>query len=191
MSLIYIIEDEPIMADCIAAAIAGVATEPNDIAVFNDAVSAMEAVNERLPDVILLDIMLTGPNGFTFLNEMISYPDTAKVPVVLISSLDLSKRNLEHYGVTQVLDKAKMTPDDIYAAIQAALSGASQSIVDTAIAASNPELTPTVPLLPEPAASESSDAPMTISTTQPVTPPINLDDFKQRLADSASQNPDA
>ena len=122
MSLIYIIEDEPIMADCIALSVKSTATEPVEIAVFNDGVSAMEATSEHLPDVILLDVMLSGPDGFTFLNEMISYPDTAKIPVILISSLDLSGRNLEHYGVRQVLDKAKMTPEDIHAAIEATLT---------------------------------------------------------------------
>lgn len=121
MSLIYIIEDEPIMADCLAAAIAGVAEEPFEYGIFNDAVTAMAAVNERLPDVILLDVMLSGPDGFTFLNEMISYHDTANIPVILISTLDLTHRNLSHYGVVKVLDKSKMTPEDIYAAIQEAL----------------------------------------------------------------------
>ena len=165
MSLIYIIEDEPIMADCIASAIMGIAEGSNDIAVFNDGVSAMEAVNERLPDVILLDIMLTGPNGFAFLNEMISYPDTAKIPVILISSLDLSKRDLSHYGVVQTLDKAKMTPEDIYAAIKSALQNDTTTKNTTSVAE---------PIIPE------SVPPVVI----PENPVVSLDDFKQKLADS-------
>ncbi len=186
MSLIYIIEDEPIMADCIAAAVAGVAQEPNEIAVFNDGVSAMEAVNNRLPDVILLDVMLTGPDGFAFLNEMISYPDTAKVPVILISSLDLSHRNLEHYGVVRVLDKAKMTPDDIYTAIQDALAGVARAAAEAAIAASTPAPV-SEPVAPTP----SLPAQPTIQENQTPATPLSLDDFKQRLANSAGQEPHA
>ncbi len=124
MTKIYIIEDEPIMADVIGLAAQttqiptlGGKTEQPVIEVFNDAVSAMNAVREELPDLILLDVLLSGPDGFTFLNEMISYTDTAKIPVILISTLDLSHRNLEHYGVRQTLDKATMTPEDINEAI--------------------------------------------------------------------------
>lgn len=186
MSLIYIIEDEPIMADCIASAIMGVAEEPVEIAVFNDGVNAMAAVNKKLPDVILLDVMLTGPDGFAFLNEMISYPDTAKIPVVLISSLDLSKRNLAHYGVKQTLDKAKMTPEDIYAAIKSALSAPAEAAIAAALAETEPQPTaPAVPELPAPAAPAPTPAP----APQPSNAPINLNDFKERLA--ASQDPHA
>lgn len=183
MSLIYIIEDEPIMADCIASAIRGVAEEPVDLAVFNEGVSAMAAVNEQLPDVILLDVMLTGPDGFALLNELISYPDTAKIPVILISSLDLSKRNLEHYGVKQVLDKAKMTPEDIYAAIKNALRAPAEAAIATALAEVAPSTSAESPA--NPIATSAAPA------TSPATPPLNLNDFKERLAASADQEPHA
>lgn len=183
MSLIYIIEDEPIMADCIASAIMGVAEDPVEIAVFNDGVSAMEAVNEKLPDVILLDVMLTGPDGFAFLNEMISYPDTAKIPVVLISSLDLSKRNLSHYGVKQILDKAKMTPEDIYAAIKAALSAPVEEAATTTVAEAESQAQPVSISTQEVSA---PSIPASMPTPQSNNTPINLNDFKERLA--ASQN---
>ena len=120
MTLLYIIEDDPMMADCMALAVHSTVKEPTRIEIFHDAVTAMQAVNEELPDIILLDVLLSGPDGFTFLNEMISYHDTARVPIILVSSLDLSHRDLSHYGVVQILDKATMTPEDIAAAIELA-----------------------------------------------------------------------
>lgn len=125
MSLVYVIEDDQIMADCVALSVNG-ATEtlPDgtesaapEVLVFNDAVSALNSIDDNLPDVILLDIMLSGPDGFTFLNELISYHDTARIPVALITSLALSERNLEHYGVFRILNKSTMTPADIQAAV--------------------------------------------------------------------------
>lgn len=124
MSLVYVIEDDPTMADVVALAarstvlfdINGQETHP-DVQVFNDAVEPISEMNSELPDVILLDVLLSGPDGFTFLNELISYHDTAKIPVVLITSLDLSDRNLEHYGVFRTLDKGTMTPEDIRDAV--------------------------------------------------------------------------
>lgn len=124
MSLVYVIEDDPTMADVIALAarstvlfdINGQETHP-EVQVFNDAVEPISEMNSELPDVILLDVLLSGPDGFTFLNELISYHDTAKISVVLITSLDLSDRNLEHYGVFRTLDKGTMTPEDIRDAV--------------------------------------------------------------------------
>lgn len=128
MSLVYVIEDDPTMADVIAlAARSTVVFDANgqeahpDVQVFNDAVEPISEMNTELPDVILLDVLLSGPDGFTFLNELISYHDTAKIPVVLITSLDMTDRNLEHYGVFRTLNKGTMTPEEIRDAVLAGL----------------------------------------------------------------------
>ncbi len=120
MSLVFVIEDEPIMAEVIAMAVEGIGIDsPDDgdpnlsVRIFNDAVSAMDGVSEEVPDLILLDVFLTGPDGFAFLNEMLSYDDTMHVPVILISTLDLADRDLSHYGVVGILDKTAMKPEDI------------------------------------------------------------------------------
>ena len=73
----------------------------------------MNNLDDALPDLIFLDILLSGPDGFTFLNELISYHDTAKIPVVIISSLDLKDRDLSVYGVVGVLNKDTMRPEEI------------------------------------------------------------------------------
>lgn len=138
MSLIYVIEDEPIMAECIglAAESTVVDYEGNtpirpEVLIFNDAVSAVESLNEEMPDLILLDVMLSGPDGFAFLNELISYQDTARIPVALITSLDLSQQDLTHYGVFKIINKSTMTPEDIQAAILEGLSNYPQPEVNS------------------------------------------------------------
>ena len=117
---IFIIEDDPLMAECVARA----ATHPlphSHVKTFSDAISATAAFARTLPSLIILDILLSGPDGFTFLNEIISYPDTAKIPVIVISSLNLSQTDLAHYGVRAVLNKDTMTPADIQQAVIGAL----------------------------------------------------------------------
>lgn len=113
--MIFIIEDDPFMAECIARA---VKKSGQDSAVFADAISAMTALSDTeasgaLPDLIFLDVLLTGPDGFTFLNELVSYDNTAKIPVVLVTSLDLKGQDLSAYGVRRVLSKDTFTPEDI------------------------------------------------------------------------------
>lgn len=107
--MIYVIDDDIIMAECIARA-----CRIKDVRIFGNAIEAMTATNEgELPELIFLDVLLDGPDGFTFLNELVSYTDTAKIPVVIVTSLELMDRDLSEYGVVGVLDKAKMTPQEI------------------------------------------------------------------------------
>ena len=80
---------------------------------FSDAISAVSALEKEIPDLIFLDFLLDGPDGFTYLNEIASYSDTNSVPVVLISSLYHRLPKMSSYGVIAYLDKSTFTPDDI------------------------------------------------------------------------------
>ena len=107
--MIYVIDDDEIMAECIARACHGFKTR-----IFGDAIDAMNGISGgEMPDLIFLDVLLTGPDGFTFLNELVSYTDTAKIPIVIVSSLDFKEKDLSSYGVVGVLDKDKMLPEEI------------------------------------------------------------------------------
>ena len=109
--MIFVIDDDLIMAECIARA-----CKNFDVKIFGDAINAMNAISDgEIPDLIFLDILLTGPDGFTFLNELISYDDTARIPVVVVSSLDFEKKDLKVYGIVGTLAKDKMLPQEILA----------------------------------------------------------------------------
>ena len=107
--MIYIIDDDEIMADCIKNACGDKKSR-----IFANAVEAMSAISDgEVPNLIFLDVLLDGPDGFTFLNELMSYQDTEKIPVVIISSLDFKNQDLKGYGVVGVLNKDSMRPEDI------------------------------------------------------------------------------
>lgn len=110
--MIFVIDDDAVMAECIKRACG----EGADVLCFGNAIEAMAVMDEsaeELPELIFLDILLDGPDGFTFLNELASYTDTAKIPVVIVTSLDLRERDLASYGVVGVLEKDKMVPQEI------------------------------------------------------------------------------
>ncbi len=106
--MIFIVEDDLVMAECIAKA-----CQPHSVKIFPDAIAAVSALSKPLPKLIFLDILLTGPDGFTLLHELASYQDSAQIPVVIVSSLDLKNHDLSAYGVVGILDKCQMTPSDI------------------------------------------------------------------------------
>lgn len=79
----------------------------------NNAIEAIDIVSKEVPELVFLEPMLTGPDGFTFLNEMASYVDTMNVPIILVSEKNFSKFDLSEYNVVGELDKNKMKPKDI------------------------------------------------------------------------------
>ena len=107
--VVYIIEDNEIMADLVAGYIEDFSTPK----IFHDAYAAIAEIENDKPKLIFLDVLLTGPDGFTFLNEIVSYEDTSKIPVAIITSLDLDVEKLENYGVVKVFNKATMKPAEI------------------------------------------------------------------------------
>ncbi len=107
--MIYIIDGDEIMRRCVSRACG-----KHEVREFRDALAAMEAITDgELPDLIIMDVMLMGPDGFTFLNELISYDDTARIPVVIVSAVNFGGRDLSVYGVVEVLNKETFTPSDI------------------------------------------------------------------------------
>lgn len=105
--MIFVIDDDKIMAECVARACGA------ECQIFANALDAVAALSDQIPDLIFLDILLDGPDGFTFLNELASYSDTAKIPTVIVTSLNVDNINLKDYGVVGVLSKDTMSPKEI------------------------------------------------------------------------------
>lgn len=89
----------------------------------HNALAAMDAIELRVPDILVLDLLLVGPNAFTLLHELQSHVDLASIPVIICtnSADQLIDEDLKMYGVVQVLDKALIKPDDLVAAVRRAL----------------------------------------------------------------------
>lgn len=108
--MIFVIDDDEIMRECIKMACG----EDEEVREFGDAYKVMEEISKgNVPDLMFLDILLDGVDGFTLLHEMVSYADTAKVPVVVVTSLDMGGKDLSMYGVVGVLEKDVMRPEDV------------------------------------------------------------------------------
>lgn len=69
---VLIVEDEAAMADLVRGYLAA---EGMDVAVTGDGPSGIEAVRERRPDVVILDVMLPGLDGFEVLRRIRTFSD--------------------------------------------------------------------------------------------------------------------
>ena len=118
---IFIIEDDPDFAEIYQKHLKRNFPEI-PVRIFYNAIEANAAFSElseeELPSLIILDVLLTGPDGFTLLNELLSYPETSQIPVLLISSLNLSQISLRAYNVRAILNKETFTPEDFLNKVQ-------------------------------------------------------------------------
>ena len=110
---IILIEDDQWLADSYQAMLIAKGYEVTQLSTASE---AMVAIDKKLPALIIADIMLGDQNSFSLFHELQSYPDTARVPVIVCTSLSLHKlstSDLRSYGVVKVLDKATLTPDQL------------------------------------------------------------------------------
>jgi len=119
-SSVLLVEDDPwlaeLEADVLTKAGYAVTHAPH-------APSAIAKIDEKQPDIIILDVLLTGSTAFALLHELQSYGDTKTVPVILCTNMaeSLDIKDLKTYGVQKIIDKSTMYPDDLVAAVRGVL----------------------------------------------------------------------
>jgi two-component system phosphate regulon response regulator PhoB len=56
------------------------------VAEARDGIEALDEVDRRAPDVIVLDLNLPGMDGYTVLGKLRSRPATRKVPIIVLTA---------------------------------------------------------------------------------------------------------
>lgn len=119
MRRVLVIEDDAWQAEMTARQLA---RHDFQVEIAHDALAAFAMIDAHPPDAIILDMMLPGPNGMTFLHELRSHADIADIPVVVCSTQKLELKILQPYGVAAVIDKTTMEPDDVVVAVRKVLT---------------------------------------------------------------------
>ncbi|CAA7620903.1 conserved hypothetical protein [Candidatus Terasakiella magnetica] len=91
---ILVIDDDPLNIQILHDILGG----EHEIVVASDGAKALELARRASPDLILLDIMMPGMNGYEVCSHLKAYPATADIPVIFITSLgdiDAEIRGLE------------------------------------------------------------------------------------------------
>lgn len=117
---ILLVEDDGWLAELETAVLQHAGYEVTHV---THAEAAIEKVDDAKPDVLVIDMLLTGTTALALLHELQSYPDTKDLPVILCTNLadGLSLDDMKAYGIRHIIDKTTMHPEDLVAAVRKVL----------------------------------------------------------------------
>lgn len=89
---ILLVEDDPLTARLIAHYL----QDPRiELTSFSEAEAALDHLKDNLPDLILLDLILPGIDGFQFMRKIKSDETTKRIPLIIMSSISGEKEILQ------------------------------------------------------------------------------------------------
>lgn len=117
---IIIVEDENFMASLMTSVLekAGFSVE-----LATDGEEGLQKIEKTLPDLILLDLVLPGINGFELLEKLKKEKRTEKIPVIIVSNLgtpDEIQKGLKA-GANAFLTKTHILPKDLVGKVKEVL----------------------------------------------------------------------
>ncbi|ATI42447.1 two-component system response regulator [Pacificitalea manganoxidans] len=101
---VLLVEDEPNIIEAIRFILS---RDGWRVETHADGSTALEAVARRLPDVVILDVMLPNRSGFDILRDLRAAPDTENLPVLMLTAKGQGKdRELaERLGANRFMTK--------------------------------------------------------------------------------------
>ncbi|OGZ17624.1 MAG: hypothetical protein A2Z78_00520 [Candidatus Nealsonbacteria bacterium RBG_13_36_15] len=117
---ILIVEDDKFLRELIVQKLI---KENYEVSEAIDGEQGIKKIKEEKPDLILLDLILPGIDGFEVLSRMKEDPELSSIPVIILSNLG-QKEDVERglkLGAIDYLIKAHFTPGEIIEKIKKAL----------------------------------------------------------------------
>ncbi len=106
-SKVLIVDDEPTALATLEAILTG---DGYQLEYANSGSAALEKAEQLLPDLILLDVMMPGMNGFEVCRRLRATPKLAEVPIIILTALDDRASRLQ--GIEAGADDFLIKPVD-------------------------------------------------------------------------------
>jgi len=106
---LLVVDDDPDVIDMVRQILAGTSFDVESAA---DGLAALEAIDHAMPDAVLLDLMMPRLDGFSVIEELRRRPSGRQIPIVVLTSRDLSQHEsaLLRERVSSVLRKQDLEP---------------------------------------------------------------------------------
>jgi CheY-like chemotaxis protein len=121
---ILLVEDDAILVEMYQAKFE---LEGHEVHVATNGEECLDVLEEYVPELILLDILMPKLNGFHVLKEITKKPNLRQIPVILLTNLgeaevDMNQELATALGVNDYLIKSHHTPDEVVDKVMKTLS---------------------------------------------------------------------
>ncbi len=116
---VLVAEDEPNIAESLAFLLGRAGY---DVEVIGDGDAVLGAIAARQPDVLVLDVMLPGTDGYTILRALRAGPSTAELPVLILTAKGQQedRQTAEAAGASRFMTKPFANADIVAAVMDLA-----------------------------------------------------------------------
>jgi PAS domain S-box-containing protein len=119
---VLVVDDDPKAVELIAVRILGLA---GTVLRAYGGREAIAAARQKLPDLIVLDLMMPDVNGFDVVEALNDHPDTARIPILVVTSKEIMADDRAKLNgcVTAIMDKGELDRDRFRTEVRRAMSG--------------------------------------------------------------------
>lgn len=107
---LLIVDDDPQVADLVSQILEN---EDVEIEVAMDGQEALDSITRRRPDVIFLDLLMPGVDGFSVIEQLQTDPEHRDIPIIVLTAKELTKEEetFLQQSVLKVIEKRGLEPD--------------------------------------------------------------------------------
>ena len=109
---VLVVDDEENVRRLVQETLKGQVTELREAA---DGEEALAEIARQKPDVVVLDLIMPGVDGFAVLERLQGHPETRTIPVIVLTARRLSagERHILLERTVSLLDKSAYSPDEL------------------------------------------------------------------------------
>lgn len=124
---VLVVDDDE---DALALVLAMLEESSYEVDTARDGRAALERISQKLPDAIVLDLMLPEMDGFEVVHRLSVNADWRNTPVILLTARDLSheERRALDTGTTRIIQKGNFTRDELLAELSLAVGKRAESL---------------------------------------------------------------
>jgi len=117
---ILVVDDDPEVIELVRQILE---EEKIHVKTAENGVKALESIEDTIPDLILLDLMMPEMDGFEFLRRLKKKEEWAEIPVIIITAKTLKETEKEYLEnrVEAIITKEGMSPDIVLKDISEAM----------------------------------------------------------------------
>ncbi len=116
---ILVVDDDPEISSLVQYTLESMG---HQVQVCDNGREVLDNLHSYKPDLMLLDVMLPGIDGYSLANQITEDPDSKSMPIIVLSALEPSRTMFQRFTQVSAFLTKPFNTDDLMEAVKTALS---------------------------------------------------------------------